>query len=131
MRAPSKPFSANSMSAPSRIISRVLRELSLETGRAGRSSEPLCCLPDDDCRSATARAPSGRREACVNLISRSIIRRVVYRALRPVLFQLSPDRSHALAHAALRWPAPWQLVGRLGALARGAAALKTRFAGVE
>jgi dihydroorotate dehydrogenase len=51
-------------------------------------------------------------------------------ALQSVLFRLSPDRSHALAQAALRWSAPWRLLGRLGGLAVDAPALKTRFAGV-
>lgn len=54
-----------------------------------------------------------------------------YRALRPVLFRLPPDRSHALAQAALRWRTPWHVLGRLGGLAHDDAALKTRFAGVE
>jgi dihydroorotate dehydrogenase (fumarate)/dihydroorotate dehydrogenase len=48
----------------------------------------------------------------------------LYRAaLRPLLFSLSPDRSHALAHAALRWALPWRI---LSAFPR----LETRFAGV-
>lgn len=49
----------------------------------------------------------------------------LYRALRPLLFRLSADRSHALAHAALRWSAPWRLFAP-----RPDAALETRFAGV-
>lgn len=52
-------------------------------------------------------------------------------ALHGVLFHLSPDRSHALAQAALRWSVPWRLLGRLGRLAVDAPGLKTRFAGVE
>ena len=32
--------------------------------------------------------------------------------LRPLLFRLPADRAHDLAHAALGWPAPWQLLGR-------------------
>jgi len=48
----------------------------------------------------------------------------LYRAvLRPLLFRLSPDRSHALAHAALRWGLPWRLVSAFPGL-------ETRFAGV-
>jgi dihydroorotate dehydrogenase (fumarate)/dihydroorotate dehydrogenase len=47
-------------------------------------------------------------------------------ALRPLLFQLSPDRAHALAQAALRWPAPWRLLA--GGDAPGQ---PVRFAGVE
>ncbi len=31
--------------------------------------------------------------------------------LRPLLFRLSPDRSHAVAHAALRLAAPWRVLG--------------------
>ncbi len=51
----------------------------------------------------------------------------LYPALvRPLLFRLSPDRAHALAQAALRWPALWRL------LAAGAApGQPVRFAGVE
>src|SRR3954471_4067878 len=32
--------------------------------------------------------------------------------LRPLLFRLPADRAHDLAHAALEWPAPWELLGR-------------------
>jgi dihydroorotate dehydrogenase len=34
--------------------------------------------------------------------------------LRPLLFRLSPDRSHALARAALRVPAMWRVLGGAG-----------------
>jgi dihydroorotate dehydrogenase len=51
--------------------------------------------------------------------------------LRPLLFRLSPDRSHALAHAALRWSGPWQALAALGGLNVEEARLRTRFAGVE
>jgi dihydroorotate dehydrogenase (fumarate)/dihydroorotate dehydrogenase len=51
----------------------------------------------------------------------------LYRAVvRPLLFGLSPDRSHALAHAALRWGAPWRLLPF-----ESNAPLETRFAGVK
>jgi dihydroorotate dehydrogenase (fumarate)/dihydroorotate dehydrogenase len=36
------------------------------------------------------------------------------RIVRPLLFRLSPDRSHALAHAALRAPAPWRAASAFG-----------------
>jgi len=55
----------------------------------------------------------------------------LYAALRPLLFRLSPDRSHALAHAALRWRAPWRVLGALAALDVTDARLRTRFAGVD
>src|SRR2546423_14859062 len=32
--------------------------------------------------------------------------------LRPLLFQLPADRAHALAHAALSYTPPWDLLGR-------------------
>src|SRR5688500_7089154 len=31
--------------------------------------------------------------------------------IRPLLFRLPADDAHRLAHAALRWPAMWRLVG--------------------
>ena len=43
-----------------------------------------------------------------------------------LLLSLPPDRSHALAHAALRWSAPWRLLGRRNK-AEGS---ETSFAGV-
>lgn len=52
-------------------------------------------------------------------------------ALRPLLFRLSPDRSHALAQAALRWPLPWHVLARRGHLAVNDARLRVRFAGLE
>jgi dihydroorotate dehydrogenase (fumarate)/dihydroorotate dehydrogenase len=54
-----------------------------------------------------------------------------YAALRPLLFQLSPDRSHALAHAALRWSGPWRALAAASGSAVADARLRTRFAGVE
>jgi dihydroorotate dehydrogenase (fumarate)/dihydroorotate dehydrogenase len=54
-----------------------------------------------------------------------------YAALRPLLFQLSPDRSHALAHAALRFGLPWRMLAAASGLAIADARLRTRFAGVE
>ena len=54
-----------------------------------------------------------------------------YAALRPLLFQLSPDRSHALAHAALRFGLPWRMLAAASGLVIADARLRTRFAGVE
>lgn len=56
----------------------------------------------------------------------------LYRDLvAPSLFSLSADRSHALAHAALRWPAPWQAVSAAGHLTVADPRLVTRFAGID
>src|SRR5262245_11858740 len=55
----------------------------------------------------------------------------LYSALRPLLFRLAPDRSHALAHAALRVSAPWRLIAAASGLAVADPRLRTRFAGVE
>jgi dihydroorotate dehydrogenase len=54
-----------------------------------------------------------------------------YPALRPLLFRISADQSHALAHAALRWRGPWRLLAAASGLAVTDARLRTRFAGVE
>ena len=54
-----------------------------------------------------------------------------YAALRPLLFQLSPDRGHALAHAALRFGLPWRMLAAASGLVIADARLRTRFAGVE
>jgi dihydroorotate dehydrogenase len=51
--------------------------------------------------------------------------------LRPVLFLLSPDRSHALAHAALRSEALWRAISLLGSLSVDHPRLRTNFVGVE
>jgi dihydroorotate dehydrogenase len=50
--------------------------------------------------------------------------------LGPALFALSADRSHSLAHAALRWPAPWRALSALSGLDVVDPRLKTTFAGV-
>ncbi len=55
----------------------------------------------------------------------------LYSALRPALFAVSGDRSHAMAHAALRWPLPWRLLSTLSGLSAPIPSLKTRFAGVD
>lgn len=52
-------------------------------------------------------------------------------ALRPLLFHLSPDRSHALAHMALRWAMPWQVLAAASGLAVADERLRVRFAGVD
>jgi len=52
-------------------------------------------------------------------------------ALRPLLFRLSPDRSHALAHMALRWAMPWQLLAAASSLAVADERLRVRFAGLD
>jgi dihydroorotate dehydrogenase (fumarate)/dihydroorotate dehydrogenase len=56
----------------------------------------------------------------------------VYPALlRPLLFRASPDHGHALAHAALRWSAPWRALGAAAGLMVGDPRLRVRFAGIE
>jgi dihydroorotate dehydrogenase (fumarate)/dihydroorotate dehydrogenase len=51
--------------------------------------------------------------------------------LAPALFSVSADRSHALAHAALRWPLPWRALSAASGLETSDPRLKTRFAGLE
>ena len=51
--------------------------------------------------------------------------------MRPLLFGLSPDRSHALAHAALRLRAPWRAMTAIGGLNVAEPRLRTRFAGID
>src|SRR5262249_26464981 len=75
-----------------------------------------------DRRSARRRVPVGRTRS---------LPRSLYAAIRPLLFRLSPDRSHALAHAALQWSAPWQALAATSGLAMTDARLRTRFAGVD
>lgn len=53
----------------------------------------------------------------------------LYSLLRPLLFQLAPDRAHDLAQAALRWALPWQLLGALSGLQQ-AKGQPARYAGV-
>jgi dihydroorotate dehydrogenase len=50
---------------------------------------------------------------------------------RPLLFRLSPDRSHALAQAALRAPAPWRAASALGRWRVDDPRLRVRFAGID
>jgi dihydroorotate dehydrogenase (fumarate)/dihydroorotate dehydrogenase len=50
---------------------------------------------------------------------------------RPLLFQLSPDRSHALAQLALRASAPWHALSAVEGLQVDDPRLRTRFAGVD
>jgi dihydroorotate dehydrogenase (fumarate)/dihydroorotate dehydrogenase len=50
---------------------------------------------------------------------------------RPLLFRLSPDRSHALAHAALRVAAPWRAAAALGRWPVDDTSLRCTFAGVD
>lgn len=52
-------------------------------------------------------------------------------ALRPALFALSADRSHALAHATMRTAAPWRALAAAIHLDVADPRLKTRFAGIE
>lgn len=52
-------------------------------------------------------------------------------AVRPLMFQLSPDRSHALAHAVLRWSRPWQALSTFAGLEIADPRLRTDFAGIE
>src|SRR6516165_1237048 len=55
----------------------------------------------------------------------------LYAAVRPLLFRLAPDRSHALAHAALQWGMPWRALSVASGLEVTDARLRTCFAGVE
>ena len=56
----------------------------------------------------------------------------LYRSvLAPALFALSADRSHSLAHAALRWAPPWRAVSAITDLEVSDPRLTTKFAGVE
>ena len=50
---------------------------------------------------------------------------------RPLLFRLTPDHSHALAHAALRAPAPWRAAAVLGRWRVDDPRLRVRFAGID
>ncbi|HLH88582.1 MAG TPA: dihydroorotate dehydrogenase 2 [Xanthobacteraceae bacterium] len=50
---------------------------------------------------------------------------------RPLLFRLSPDSSHALAHAALRVAAPWRAASALGGWRNDDPRLRVRFAGLD
>src|SRR5215467_5738677 len=50
---------------------------------------------------------------------------------RPLLFRLSPDRSHALALAALRIPVPWRAAATLGRWRVEDPRLRVRFAGID
>ena len=49
----------------------------------------------------------------------------------PGLFTVSADRSHALAHAALRWILPWRMLSATSQLVVDDPGLKTKFAGIE
>ena len=51
--------------------------------------------------------------------------------LAPALFNVSADRSHALAHGALRWAPPWRLIAATSGLETSDPRLKTRFAGLD
>jgi len=51
--------------------------------------------------------------------------------MAPGLFTMSADRSHAMAHAALRWAAPWQVLSAASDLVVEDPRLKMKFAGVE
>jgi dihydroorotate dehydrogenase len=42
----------------------------------------------------------------------SLSGRAYQAAIRPLLFQLSPERAHRLALTSLRWSAPWRLAGQ-------------------
>ena len=50
---------------------------------------------------------------------------------RPLLFQLSPDRSHGLAHAALRFGLPWRALAAVQGSRVDDPRLRTRFAGID
>jgi dihydroorotate dehydrogenase (fumarate)/dihydroorotate dehydrogenase len=55
---------------------------------------------------------------------------VYERLLRPALFRLPADTTNSLAHAALRFGAPWRMFGALAQLDVADQILETRFAGV-
>ncbi len=56
----------------------------------------------------------------------------LYRSvLRPALFRLSPDRSHALAQSVLRWAPPWRMLAAAQGLEISDPRLRARFAGLE
>lgn len=56
----------------------------------------------------------------------------IYRSLlRPALFRLSADRSHALAHTALSVPLPWRMLAAIEGLEVEDPRLRTRFAGLD
>ncbi len=56
----------------------------------------------------------------------------VYRGLlRPALFRISPDSSHALAQAALGWSLPWRALAAIERLEVADPRLRTRFAGLD
>src|SRR5262249_61703163 len=55
----------------------------------------------------------------------------IYSAIRPLLFALSPDRSHALAQKALRFAAPWRALAAVVGLELADPRLRTRFAGID
>ncbi len=52
-------------------------------------------------------------------------------ALRPLLFQLSPDASHSLAQGALGFALPWRAVSAMQGLEVSDPRLRTRFAGLD
>jgi dihydroorotate dehydrogenase len=55
----------------------------------------------------------------------------LYRSIvRPLLFRLSPDRSHEIGRMALQWPPPWRAISAISGLAEEHPALRTVFAGV-
>ena len=69
----------------------------------------------------------GRRRIALTKRPMSLYRTL----LRPLLFRLSPDRSHALAHAALRFGLPWQALAATQRLEVNDPRLRTRFAGLD
>jgi dihydroorotate dehydrogenase (fumarate)/dihydroorotate dehydrogenase len=55
----------------------------------------------------------------------------IYRSLlRPLLFRLSPDRSHQIGRSVLRWAPPWRALSVLSGLSRTDPVLRTTFAGM-
>jgi dihydroorotate dehydrogenase len=53
------------------------------------------------------------------------------KVVRPLLFRLSPDQSHAVGQFALRGRLPWRALAALERLAVDDPRLKTRFAGID
>src|SRR6266851_6409164 len=76
-------------------------------------------------------AVARRNERRCNQVSACVPMSFYQHVARPLLFRLSPDRSHALAQAALRVTAPWRAAAALGRWRLDDARLRVRFAGID
>ncbi|MEH2482308.1 dihydroorotate dehydrogenase [Nitrobacteraceae bacterium AZCC 2146] len=61
----------------------------------------------------------------------AIVMQIYRNVLRPALFTLTPDQSHSVSHALLRWALPWRALSGALDLRVSDDRLKTTFAGVE